>query len=202
MLKFLLSLPRMKAIPRSGWLSHGVALQDVESVADHSFSTSAISLLLADLEAKRGVRVNVERVLRLAVLHDVSELLTFDISKAYLEYLGARGKAIKRELEDSAWKYLAKGIEHQVLARDYTRLHEEFAMNQTAESKIVHAADSLDILLQIIDYRRKGYPESMLSNLWNSANATLSGTPVPSARKIHEMIIKEAGMVGNHKAAR
>lgn len=114
---FLLNLSKMKSIPRSGWLSHDISLQDVESVADHTFSTCALSMLLADLEAKRGVKVNMEKVLRMAILHDLAESLTFDISRAYLEYLGPKGEAMKHEIERKAWEHVAKGIEDPDLAQ-------------------------------------------------------------------------------------
>jgi len=196
-LTFLSSISRMKAIPRSGWISHGVGLQDVESVADHSFSTCALALLLADLEQKRGAGVDVERVLRLAVLHDMSESLTFDISKGYLQYLGQRGEAIKKELDQAAWKHLADGIEDLSLRRAYTRLQAEFVAEKTTESKIVHAADSLDVLLQVIEYRRRGYPEILLADLWNGTNTRLRKTSVPSVRKVHRMIVQEAKRATN-----
>lgn len=185
-------MARMKAIPRSGWISHGVALQDVESVADHSFSTCALALLLADLEVKRGVRVNVERVLRLAVLHDMPESLTFDISKEYLQYLGERGEAIKGELEHAAWKYIVEGLKDPDIRRAYLRLQKEFDAEQTIESRLVHAADWLDILLQVIEYRRRGYPESLLAELWNGTDRKLRASKIPSVRKIRSSLVHEA----------
>jgi putative hydrolase of HD superfamily len=181
----------MKSIPRTGWISHGVSLNDVESVAEHSFSTSALSLLLADLELSSGSRVDVERVLRMSLLHDMAESLTFDISKAYLSYLGKRGDVIKSELERSAWKHLADGLENEVLARQYTRLQNAFDADETLESKIVHAADGLDLLLQVIDYRRRGYPESLLRELWDATNDKLRKTGLASVKQIHRGIIAE-----------
>ena len=182
----------MKLIPRSGWLSHGISLHDVESVADHSFSTCALSLLLADLEINRGQSVNVERVLRMALLHDMPETLTFDISKAYLEYLGERGHAIKSELERAAWKHLADGLKNPALDRGYTRLQTEFNLEETIESKLVHAADLLDILLQVIDYRSRGYPETLVADLWKGTSSRLRESKIPSVRKLHRIIIDEA----------
>lgn len=188
---FLSSLAKLKAIPRSGWISHGVALQDVESVADHSFSTCALSLLLADLEGRTGKSVDVERVLRMAVLHDMPESLTFDISKEYLRYLGQRGRVIKSELERAAWKQIADGLKEPVLRRTYTRLQREFEEERTIESRLVHAADRLDILLQVIEYRRRGYPQSLLSELWNETNFSLRNSRLASARKIQRVLIQE-----------
>jgi len=188
----MLSLAKLKSIPRSGWITHGVSLQDVESVADHSFSTCSLALLIADLEAQRGKHVNIERVLRLALLHDLSESLTFDISKAYLEYLGPRGAAIKKDLEQSAWKYIVDGLHNPKLYRSYSALQKEFDVEKTFESRIVHAADRLDILLQVIDYRRRGYTEYMLADLWSGTIKKLRSSRIQSARKIESILIHEA----------
>ncbi len=190
-LDFLLNITKMKTLPRTGWISHGVSLHDVESVADHTFSSCAISMLLTDLERKRGVRVNIVRVLRMAILHDLSESLTFDISKAYLDYLGRRGEAIKAELERAAWNHLIRAIKHSDIVREYTNLQDEFLARKTIESKIVHAADGLDILLQVINYNRRGYPPTILRDLWKSTTRNLRGSNIPSVRKLHAMIVKE-----------
>jgi putative hydrolase of HD superfamily len=196
MIRFLSNLARMKLIPRSGWISHGVSLQDIESVADHSFSTSALSLLIADLEVQGGKHVNVERVLRLAILHDLSESLTFDISKEYLEYLGERGEVIKAELEHAAWKHIMDGLEGPTLRRSYLALQKEFDAEQTLEAKIVHAADRIDILLQVIQYRRKGYPAASLADLWTGTNSKLRFSRVASARRIQQVLIREGRRLG------
>ena len=175
-------------IPRSGWISHGVALSDVESVADHSFSTSLLALLLADLEIERGRPVNVERVVRMALLHDLSETLTFDISKGYLDYLGKRGKAIKDEVEEAACKHVLKGITDTKLRSRYARLQDEFDAEQTLESRIVHAADRLDILLQVAEYAKRGYPKPLLASLWSGTEREIRESKVESVRQLHKTI--------------
>jgi len=169
-----------------------VSLQDVESVADHTFSTCALSLILTDFELKRGVRVNVERVLRMATLHDLAEAFTFDISKAYLAYLGKRGEVIKNEIEASAWKHLVKGIKSLQISNNYLMVHKEYLENKTIEAKIVHAADSLDILLQIVDLRRRGNQQSCLKNLWNTTIKRLRASSIPSVSTVLKMIVEEA----------
>jgi len=184
---FVSSLSRVKMIPRSGWISHGVALQEVESVADHSFSTTVLAMLLADLEVENGHRINIERVLRLALLHDLPEALTFDISKSYLEYLGVKGEAIKSELEQAAWKHLIKGIERSAIRKRYAQLQSEFNAEETIESMIVHAADRLDILLQVVEYRRKGYPKAILADLWKSTSQKLTDSKLSSVKKLYKM---------------
>jgi putative hydrolase of HD superfamily len=189
----------MKTIPRSGWISHRVSLQDVESVADHSFSTSVLSMLLADLETQRGVKVNVEKVLRMAILHDLAESLTFDISKAYLEYMGTKGESIKREIEESAWEHVAQSVKKPTLTREYASTHNQYAANETQEARIVHAADSLDILLQVVSYVRMGYPPALLSDLWRERVKMVRKAAVPSARIILELIVEEHAKLVAHK---
>jgi putative hydrolase of HD superfamily len=191
-IKFLATVNTLKRIPRSGWITHGVSLQDVESVADHTFSTCVISLLLADLEQRRGVRVNVERVLRTATLHDLAEALTFDISRSYLTYLGKRGSAIKNEIETSAWKYLARSIGSPRLSNDYLRLQEQYVSNNTIEAQIVHAADGIDILLQILELRKRGYPAESVKDLWDETAKRVKETPIRSAKDLLKLITKEA----------
>jgi len=189
-LDFVSSLGRVKMIPRSGWISHGISLQEVESVADHSFSTAVLAMLLADLEVANGRRINIERVLRLALLHDLPEALTFDISKSYLEYLGMRGEAIKSELEQAAWKHLIEGIEKGAIRKRYAQLQSEFNAEQTIESMIVHAADRLDLLLQIAEYRRRGYPKAILADLWKSTSQKLRGSKLSSVKTLYKMVAR------------
>jgi len=187
---FVSGLGKLKMIPRSGWISHGVGRHDVESVADHTFSTSILALGLADMEARNGRRVDIERVLRMALLHDLAEGLTFDISKSYLEYLGKRGEAIKRQVELSAWKHIVESVRSKSIRAEYAKLQSEFNAEATLESEIVHAADKLDILFQIIAYLRKGYPKRMLSDLWTSTNRSLARFEIPSVNSTRKIAVR------------
>jgi len=190
-ISFLSTIITLKRIPRSGWITHGISLPDVESVADHTFSTCSISILLADLERRRSVRVNAERVLRMATFHDLAEALTFDISKSYLTYLGERGSVIKNEIESSAWKYLARSDDSESLFSDYAKLQKQYVRNITVEAQIVHAADSIDILLQILELTRRGYPASLVKDLWNETVKKVNSTPIRSARQLLKTIMRE-----------
>jgi putative hydrolase of HD superfamily len=166
-------------------------MTDVESVAEHTFSACAISMILADLENRRGARVDLERVLRMAVLHDLAEALTFDISQAHLGHMGRRGLAIKKEVEAKSWAHIIDGLNDRELARKYKSMQSEYDLNSSVESKIVHAADSLDILLQALDYRRMGYPENLLEELWNERRKMIQKSDVVSAKKLLKLIVRE-----------
>jgi putative hydrolase of HD superfamily len=181
----------MKLIPRSGWVSHHISLHDVESVADHTFATTVLAMLLADLEAERGVKIDVEKVMRMAILHDLAESLTFDISKEYLAYIGTKGEAIKNEIETSAWEHIVKGMERPSLGRAYAAIQNQYVANDTNEAKIVHAADSTDILLQVVNYERRGYLHSLMSDLWNERVKQIRQAEVPSAQLIMNLLVEE-----------
>ena len=190
-ISFLSNIITLKRIPRSGWITHGVSIPDVESVADHTFSACALSLLLTDLERERGVRVNAERVLRMAILHDLAEALTFDISKSYLSYLGKKGDALKNDIEGSAWKYVARSVGSARLSERYVKVQNEYVSNSTVEAQIVHAADGIDILLQILELRRRGYPSELFKGIWNETVKKVEVTPIRSAKQLLRIVSRE-----------
>ncbi|HEY9283293.1 MAG TPA: HD domain-containing protein, partial [Pyrinomonadaceae bacterium] len=77
MLPILADLQRLKRLDRTGWVLRGLA-PGAESVAAHSYGVAVAAMLLADLVRARGVELDVERVLRLALLHDLAEARTGD----------------------------------------------------------------------------------------------------------------------------
>lgn len=146
---FLTEILRLKAVPRIGWLLRGV--RDVESVASHSFGTAVIAMLIADTARERGADVNVERVLRMALLHDLTEARTGDLPSTVKRYFAPGA------LHDANEKAAADILEP--LGSEGEALFEvwrEYEGRQTLESRIVKAADKLDLLLQAREYERGG----------------------------------------------
>ncbi|MEM2672730.1 MAG: HD domain-containing protein, partial [Candidatus Hadarchaeales archaeon] len=74
LLELMERLGRLKGVERKGWVLRGFS--PAEDVAQHSFEVCSLSLLLS-LELKG--RVNLEKVLTMAVLHDWPEALTGDL---------------------------------------------------------------------------------------------------------------------------
>lgn len=195
-MEYMLAIASLKSIPRSGWITHHISLVDAESVAEHSFLTATIAMVLADEsnQMRRETALDVERVLRMAVLHDISEALTFDISHQYLDYLGKRGDQLKNQLETRARDHLLS-----LLAKDrkdsYGDLLKEFSAARTLEARIVHAADGIDILLQVITYLRKGYPYASLKPLWDGTVRRIRTLKLPAATRIVADLEKERARV-------
>lgn len=76
-LEFLRGLLRLKNVQRAGWRIRGI--RDCESVADHTWGTAVVCMLLCDILRSRGQNLDAERVLRLALLHDAGEAMIGDI---------------------------------------------------------------------------------------------------------------------------
>ena len=72
MLPTLIELQRLKRLDRTGWTLRGLP-NGTESVAAHSFGVTVAAMLLADEIRARGTEVDLEKVLRMALLHDWAE---------------------------------------------------------------------------------------------------------------------------------
>jgi 5'-deoxynucleotidase YfbR-like HD superfamily hydrolase len=127
--------------------------------------------------------VDVENVLKMALLHDLSESLTFDISKAYLRYLGRKGSVLKTRLERKAASRILTDLQNKQLARTFRTAIEAYSSSNTLESRIVHCADALDLLLQVIEYERMGYSKVTLDPIWRETRSKLIKYRLPLANE-------------------
>ncbi|MEM1917584.1 MAG: HD domain-containing protein, partial [Sulfolobales archaeon] len=73
---------RVKNIARTGWMMRGIPPSDSETVGSHSFEVAFLSMLIADRLTSIGVTVDVSKILRLALLHDLTESVIGDIVRA------------------------------------------------------------------------------------------------------------------------
>lgn len=162
-IELLTEVMRLKAVPRTGWLLRGV--RDVESVADHSFGLAFIAMLLADRATAHGMEVNVERVLRMALLHDITEARTGDLPAT-----------IKRYFSSEALQTADKKIAEEILSeacKGYADIWHEYEQRSSIEARIVKAADKLDLLMQALEYEKGGARN--LSEFWENSEADFSG---------------------------
>ncbi len=154
LVNLLLSAGAMKNLPRTGWLLTGI--KDCESVADHSFRVVVISLLLGDLIEG----VDRDRLLRMAVLHDLPESIATDLP---LRAVQAMGRDAKRQAERRAWGEL---LPHNQVLDDWRAVWDEFQEGITLEARLARAADKLEMLLQAYEYERTGFRG--LDDFWDS----------------------------------
>lgn len=85
MLGLFIELGNLKKLKRTGWVLRGVP--NPESIADHSFRVALITFFLADELKKRGVEINPDKAVRIALLHDIGEARITDIPQPALKYV-------------------------------------------------------------------------------------------------------------------
>ncbi len=139
----LVSMGRLKTTPRLGWLQRGVPR--AESVADHSHGVALAALLLCDAA---GEGLDRGQVLAMAVLHDLPEAVTGDLSLGASRLLP---DGAKPRLEAAAMDELGAGLP---LFAGWREIWDEFEAQETPEAKLVRDADRLDLLVQALAYER------------------------------------------------
>jgi putative hydrolase of HD superfamily len=149
MLTTLIELQRLKRLDRTGWVLRGFA-NGTESVAAHSFGVGVTAMLLADKLLAEGVRVNVERVLRMALLHDWSEARVGDMPRTATEYFGSDAR---KRAETAAFRDLVQAVDSDAL---YAQLYDDYEQRNSLEARLVKAADVIDLLIEALALERAG----------------------------------------------
>jgi 5'-deoxynucleotidase YfbR-like HD superfamily hydrolase len=127
-----------------------------EDVAQHSYYTALYAMVLADLEKQKGTQVDVERLLRMALLHDAEEARTGDIHHPFKHQDAAFAERVdNRALE---WFENLMGSLPSSLASDYIRLRRLTGEANLTEASLVKAADKIEALLW-------AYEEYLLGNV-------------------------------------
>ena len=68
-------LCHLKQLYRQGWLRRGVPPERCESIAEHSFGVAVLALWLAQAQPE----LDADKVVRMALLHDLGEVYAGDI---------------------------------------------------------------------------------------------------------------------------
>ncbi|ACS90712.1 HD domain-containing protein [Thermococcus sibiricus] len=155
MLKIFLEGGKLKKLPRMGWLLRGIPKP--ESVADHAFCVTLITLFLADELRKKGININVERALKIAILHDLAEARITDLPLDAQIYIDKK-KAEKKSMIDILG---AEKVEYFELFQDYEE-------ERSIEGKLVKFADKLEMVLQAWEYEKAGFKG--LEEFWNAVD--------------------------------
>lgn len=152
----------LKNLPRTGWRFQGI--KDGESVADHCYRVSLLSMILADLLTTHGVRLDAEKVMRMALLHEVAEARIGDVPFPALEYIP---EYVKERGEDKAVRSMFEDF--GVVGEKYIEIWEEFEDNTSIEGQLVRAADKLELMIQAYEYEKIGYRslDKFWTNSWN-----------------------------------
>lgn len=126
-----------------------------EDVAQHSYLTAMYAMILADLERRRGTKVDMEKLLRMALLHDAEEARTGDIHHPFKH----QDPSFTESIDERAFQWfetLMRGLPDD-LAHDYVELRKSSRDTNATEAIILKSADKLEALLW-------AYEEYLLGN--------------------------------------
>lgn len=137
-LKFLKIAENLKKELRHSWLSNGRH----ESVAEHSWR---LSLMVIRYAHKLDQKIEIEKALQLALIHDLAEAKVGDIP--IFNCVTAASKKQKYENEHQAMLEIKAMIADKNGDEIYN-LWMEYEKQETPESKFVKALDKLEALIQ------------------------------------------------------
>ncbi|MEM3737210.1 MAG: HD domain-containing protein [Candidatus Bathyarchaeia archaeon] len=181
LVELILRFSQLKRHLRTGWLTKGIGRGDVESIAEHTLRTAFIAMLLVDLETPK-LKVDSDLILRMAIIHDLPEVILKDIDKEAWSYLSPNSKT-KREVEKAVLADLFAEIPAELRER-YWEIWRQYREGDSVETKIVEAADKLEMAFQAYEYTQLGYPGRLTEDMWMDAEKKICSLELTSARKL------------------
>ena len=138
-LEFLRSAERLKNVTRSAWTSEGRP----ESVAEHTWRLCLMAVALHPAFPD----VDLGRLLRICVVHDLGEAIGGDVPAPEQARARAEGRGPKAEQERRDLLQLLAPLPASV-RDEITALWDEYEAADTAEAKLAKALDKLETILQ------------------------------------------------------
>lgn len=185
LLAFFRSIENLKRTPRTGWLDRGIPAAETESVADHTLLTALIAWTLA----LDDPTLDADRVLKLAMVHDIAEAIVGDIPpysddeiphddpEALRAFFASRkraspeAEAAKHAAEQAAAADLFSHLPGHI-AGELRALWEEYEGRATAEARFVKDVDRLEAFLQSRSYAN-AHPDAPLEGFTDMARTAL-----------------------------
>ncbi|MCC6142564.1 MAG: HD domain-containing protein [Candidatus Hydrogenedentes bacterium] len=140
-------------VPRAGYLLRGVP--EPESVAAHGLFVAMLALVFTEQYPDQFDR---GRTLAMALIHDIAEAELMDIPMPRSHEALRDAKA---QVEQAIFTSLFSGF-----AGTFADLHREYQENQTAEARLVHALDKLQMMLKVYCYDTE--KRGTLAEFWES----------------------------------
>jgi len=153
----------LKNIPRQGWIDK-LSLKHPESVADHTYSMTMMSMIISDME-----NFNSEKILKMSLLHDLAESKIGDFTPEQID------SKKKIQLENNAFNEIMKTLPEKIRS-SYLELWKEYQENISSEAKVIHQIDKLEMVIQAKMYQNQGHPKEKLNSFYDSAKKEITNT--------------------------
>jgi len=191
---FIQSAIKLKSLPRQGWIRVGIPLAEVESIADHSYNTAMLSLLLADLqnELYRDLPLKVDLVMRIAIIHDLPECQYQDFDRRLLIILGEdQYIEFKNKILINASTELLSLILNKEVKEKWKKNFEDLKDKNSLEAKFVSYVDKLELLIQALSYESIGYNAKLFDDFWESSLDYLKDCPFQVIKELIPILQNE-----------
>ncbi len=160
-INFIRLIGRLKKIKRSGWIRK-VGVKEPESVADHTFRTSILCMIMGDMK-----KLDTLKMLKMALIHDASESIIGDLTKDEGDELQ------KKQLENDAMIRILSLLPKDI-RKNYSVIWKDFQDKASVEAKIVREMDKLEMVFQALEYEEEGYNKEKLSEFLDSAENSIT----------------------------
>ncbi len=168
LVKFFHQVGKLKEMPRRGWVINDI--KNGESIAEHIFRTSLMAWILGS--EKKGL--NIERLLKMSLMHDICEIYAGDItpydsvlpknSRKRKEFMKTwprftkeqklRISKAKHKKEEEGLKRLIEDLPPKV-KKEMENLWLDYEKGLTPEGRFFKQADRLENFLQALEYWKK-----------------------------------------------
>eukprot|EP00275_Glaucocystis_incrassata_P001562 EC123335.1.p1 GENE.EC123335.1~~EC123335.1.p1 ORF type:complete len:192 (+),score=31.90 EC123335.1:74-649(+) len=139
-IEFLNICGKLKVTKRTGWVNHNVKLP--ESVSDHMYRMAIIGFLAPPA-------VNRDKVIKMALVHDLAEALVGDITP----FCGV-SKEEKQRREQEAMNHIRQILRESPIGDEMFSLWTEYEDGTTPEAKFVKDVDKFEMILQASEYEQ------------------------------------------------
>uniref|UniRef100_V9LD78 5'-deoxynucleotidase HDDC2 n=1 Tax=Callorhinchus milii TaxID=7868 RepID=V9LD78_CALMI len=154
LIQFIRTLGELKRVPRTGWVYRNVGKP--ESVSDHMYRMAVIAFLVKD------EKINKDRCVRLALVHDMAECIVGDIAPA-----DNISKEEKHRREKEAMEHLT-GLLNEDVEKEIFDLWEEYENQSSFEAKYVKELDRFEMIMQAFEYEELEPKPGRLQDFFDS----------------------------------
>jgi 5'-deoxynucleotidase YfbR-like HD superfamily hydrolase len=129
---------------------------------EHMGAVTMISMLFSDYFNKIGISNDTEKVMRIAITHDLDEAVSGDVPHDAKYQFGKNSDKLRSALEqlsESTVETMYNMIKHKDMRSRYMELYKEQKTRKSVESKIVKLADYVDVIVYCENEMKMGNKE-------------------------------------------
>ncbi len=164
-------------LPRTGWLLRGVPPSIAETVAEHSFLVAILALFMGRALIRDGLHINLDKVLTLALIHDIPEAIEGDIIKWVKDRVPSIDKLDLVALEELGLNEFSEELK-------------ELNELRTIEAVLIKLSDNLATYIQGLRYDVLGYRDvrDIIDGCLKAINDYIKLLPKNYAEVIHKVV--------------